>query len=122
MTSIGNNAFLFYENSNITAFTIPDTVTRIGDLALCGCNALTALTIPTSMTSIDTTTFSGCWNMTSVMIPVSVTSIGNRAFSYNNSLADVLYAGTIDQWNAISIGSGNEPLTNANIHFNSTGN
>ena len=78
------------------AYTIPDSVTNIGEYAFCGCKSLTSVTIPDSVTSIDWSAFSNC-----------------------TSLTDVYYAGSEAQWKAISISStGNDDLLNANIHYN----
>ena len=38
-------------------------------------------TIPTSVTSIGNSAFSGCSNLRSITIPTNVTSIGNSSFS-----------------------------------------
>ena len=63
----------------------------------------------------------------SVIIPESVThdsntyrvtSIGNDAFYNCDSLTDVYYTGSESEWKALSIESGNSPLTNATIHYN----
>ena len=62
--------------------------------------------------------FTGCDNLTDVYIPVSLTYIGKNSFSYCSKLLDVYYAGSEEQWNQISIASGNESLLNANIHYN----
>lgn len=59
--------------------------------------------------------------MASIYIPESVTSINKEAFFECTSLSDVYYSGTKNQWNAISIDSGNDPLLNATIHYQSTG-
>ena len=100
----------------------PDGVTSIGDWAFSDCSRLTSVTIPNSVTSIGEYAFSDCSRLTSVTIPSSVTSIGDWAFYECSSLKDVYYGGTEEQWNAISIMTdGNEPLKNANIHFNSQG-
>ena len=56
-----------------------------------------------------------------VIIGNSVESIGERAFWRCSSLTDVYYGGSENEWNAISIGDYNTPLTNATIHYNSTG-
>ena len=77
--------------------------------------------IPNSVTSIEEYAFSGCSGLTSVTIPNSVTSIGDGAFYGCDGLKDVYYSGTEEQWNKISIGSYNDHLTDAAIHFNSTG-
>ena len=77
--------------------------------------------IPGSVTSIGMWAFGNCNNLTSVTIPNSVTSIGSSAFSLCTNLTDVYYSGSEEQWNAISINSDNSYLTNATIHYNSTG-
>ena len=76
------------------------------------------MTIPGGVTQIGTETFCGCTGLTSVTIPDSVTSIGSYAFYSCSKLKDVFYKGTEEQWNAISIGSGNNPLQNATKHYN----
>ena len=50
-------------------------------------------------------------------IPDSVTSIGNGAFEYCHNFKGVYYRGSIDEWNSINIGSGNNLLANATVHF-----
>lgn len=54
-------------------------------------------------------------------IPDSVTGIGSDAFYECSSLSCVYYAGTEEDWNRITIYGDNACLTNATIHFNSTG-
>ena len=39
--------------------------------------------------------------MTQITIPTSVTSIGDRAFLWCDSLMNITYTGTKDQWKAI---------------------
>ena len=54
---------------------------------------------------------------TSITIPDSVTRIGEYAFSDCAELADVHYAGTKAQWQAIAIKNNNDdPLSTATIH------
>ena len=101
------------------AYTIPNSVTSIGEYAFSHCTSLTSVTIPNSVTSIGEHAFSYCTSLTSVTIPDSVTSIGEYAFYDCTSLTDVYYAGSEAQWKAISITSnGNDDLLNANIHYN----
>ncbi len=80
--------------------------------------AFAVYTIPGSVTSIGDDAFSGCASLTSVTIPDSVTSIGNYAFSCCGSLTDVYFTGTETAWNCITIGTANDALKNANIHYN----
>ena len=70
----------FYECYDLTAVTIPSSVTSIGDWAFSHCSGLTSVTIPNSVTSIGKWAFDDCGSLTSVTIPSSVTSIGNYAF------------------------------------------
>ena len=53
-----------------------------------------------------------------MFIPASVINIGRVAF-YHTGLKDVCYEGTEEQWKAIRLGTNNEALTQANIHYHS---
>ena len=87
ITSIGNSAF--NGCSGLTSIAIPDSVTSIGDSAFKGCSGLTSITIPDSVTSIGDSAFSGCSGLTSITIPDSVTSIGNYAFNNCSGLTSI---------------------------------
>ena len=119
LTSIGEYAFAYCES--LASITIPNSVTSIDYDAFEGCTSLESITIPNSVTSISSFAFAWCENLESITIPDSVTSIGESAFRDCTSLKDVYYSGTESEWNAISIYDDNECLTEANIHFNSTG-
>ena len=116
VTSIGGSAFWYF--TGLTSITIPNSVTSIGRYAFYGCTGLTSITIPNSVTSIGYRAFNGCTGLTSITIPNSVTRIGDEAFWICTGLKDVYYTGSKDEWKAISVGSYNDNLLNATIHYN----
>ena len=109
----------FYNCHNLSSVTIPNSVTSIRSLAFGKCSGLTSVTISESVNFIGDMAFYECSSLTSITIPNSVTSIGWGAFEYCNSLTDVYYSGTKDQWDAISVGTGNDPLHRSTVHYNS---
>ena len=82
VTKIGEWAF--YDCESLTSVTIPNSVTEIGNYAFYGCESLTSVTIPNSVTEIGNYAFNGCKSLTSVTIPNSVTEIGENAFVNTN--------------------------------------
>ena len=90
VTRIGSSAFR--NCASLTSVTIPDSVTSIGDYAFSGCSSLTSVTIGDGVTSIGDYAFSGCTALTSITIPDSVTSIGDYAFRY--CTAEIIWGGT----------------------------
>ena len=87
VTSIGNSAFC--DCYSLTSITIPNSVTSIGWYTFSDCSSLTSITIPDSVTRIGYGAFENCSSLTSITIPNSVTSIGGRAFSGCSSLASI---------------------------------
>lgn len=70
-------------------YTIPSSVTTIGNLAFYGCSDLTTISIPSSVTTIGPYAFIYCTGLSSVLVPSSVTSIGQRAFGGVKGLIEV---------------------------------
>ena len=89
VTSLEESAFR--ESSNLTSITIPNLVTSIGYSAFQGCTGLTSVTFePTSqVTSIGGYAFYQCHNLTSITIPNLVTSIGIGAFASCSGLTSI---------------------------------
>lgn len=109
-TTVGSYAFQGF--SMITSVTL-DGITTINSYAFDGCSELTSVTIPNSVTSIGSYAFDGCSGLTSVTIPNGVTSIGSYAFRDCIRLTSIKFNGTVDQWNAVSKGSGWDSNTGA---------
>ena len=87
VSNIGDYAFSGCHS--LTSITIPASVTTIGVSAFRGCTSLTSITIPASVSNIGDYAFSGCTSLTSITIPASVTTIGVSAFEYCTSLASI---------------------------------
>ena len=79
---------LLKAHEGIILYTIPSSVTAIGDEAFSWC-CLTQITIPSSVTAIGDSAFSRCYSLTQITIPESVTAIGNEAFSECNRLSQI---------------------------------
>lgn len=86
VTAVGNEAFR--ECENLTSFTIPSTVTSIGEYAFIE-TGLTSVVIPNSVTSIGYYAFAFNENLASLTIGEQVVTIGDGAFSFNNNLTSV---------------------------------
>ena len=115
LRSIGEGTFR--NCRNLSQITLPGSLNTIGDEAFLNCTNLYSMTIPDGISTILSGTFRNCSNLTAVSIPDSVGLIEASSFAGCSSLTDVNYYGTRDQWQQISIGGDNEPLTNANLHF-----
>ena len=73
-----------------THFTIPDSVTTIGECAFYYCDSLTSVEIPNSVTSIGEFAFRGCSELMSIEFPDGVTSSVNGVLWECSSLKSVI--------------------------------
>ena len=144
LTNLGSRAFV---GSGLSAPVFPAGIKVIPEALYAWSRTLASATIPDGVETIGPGAFAGCKALEYVEIPVSVTSIGSYAFGYAGneedyitygsyeyladyymvygimgceSLSDVYYAGSREQWESISIAIGNEALLNADVHFYST--
>ena len=73
----------FYQCSQITAVTLPATVTEIGDMAFAGCVQLAAINFATgvnNVTKIGDYAFAHCAKLAAITLPTSLLSLGEGAF------------------------------------------
>ena len=76
-----NKTTLIAYRAKETNYTIPNSVTTIGEGAFSHCDSLTSINIPNSVTTIGDSAFWGCDSLTNINIPNSVTTIRRGAFS-----------------------------------------
>lgn len=102
-----------------TNYTIPDSVTRVGDSAFSWCENIVNVTINDNVTSLGECSFDGCTKLNSITISKSVTNIEYGAFLNCTNLSSVYYTGTEQQWSNIKSGGCNNQLYNATVYWNS---
>jgi len=109
VTSIGNGAFM--GSTKLSSITIPASVTKIDDYAFATCLILPSVTIPTSVVSIGEYVFINCGSLTSVFIPATVTTIGNYCFSRCVMLSQIINTSPTPQEITANVFS-NVPISN----------
>ena len=62
------------------SYTVPNTVTSIGDYAFLGCGELISITIPNSVISLGSSTFNNCTALTSILIGNGLITNGYDSF------------------------------------------
>ncbi len=95
VTGIGDDAF--FNSSDLTSVTIPNSVTSIGDLAFFECSGLTNIVISDQVTNIGEDAFLDCSSLTTVTIPNSVMLIGEEAFGECSGLTNVVFGDHVAQ-------------------------
>ena len=90
ITTIGDR--VFEEKYGMTSITISNTVTTIGSYAFYGCTNLATVTFEdggTSPLAIGDYAFSKCTALTTMSLPNRTASVGNRVFEASTALATV---------------------------------
>ncbi len=130
---------LYIDNKIARDITIPDSITKINDVAFIGCSSITSIILPDSVTSIGSSAFSSCCNLTCISMSKNVTDIGTYVFAYcenltkivipdgvtsinrtaftSSGLTDVYYYGTEAEWTNIAGVADNKELTSVTVHY-----
>lgn len=124
LTILGSDAFR--DCANLIDFYIPNSVTEWPTRIFSGCVKLKEINIPNTVTSIGDYAFSDNPALISIIIPDSVTfidgailyktgiqsatlsknidSVPEHLFNHCTNLTNIIYNGTMNQWNALSKG------------------
>ena len=92
------------------------TATNVADAAFVSNQSVTEITFSDGVKQIGEGAFADS-AVSTITLPVSIETIGEYAFG-GSELTTVYYHGTEEQWAAITIGSENDQLMNATMHFN----
>ena len=93
VTTVGEYAF--WQCKTLQSISIPHSVTTIGPWAFCHCSALVSIDIPNSVTTIGKQAFDWCSSLQSVSLPNSVTTIEDCAFSCCSALKSITIPGSV---------------------------
>ncbi|MDE7265626.1 MAG: leucine-rich repeat domain-containing protein [Clostridia bacterium] len=137
LETIGARAFNYTALKEIT---IPASVTSLGYCAFHTCENLTTANLyDTQITEIPSGAFGYCPALEKVYLPATLKKIEGalfnedgkfvygHAFHYNTSLKDIYFAGTAEQWNAVTVDNeavevqtaryDNAAIINASLHY-----
>ncbi len=117
VTDIGFGAF--YYCYNMGSVTIPDSVTNISSQAFSECRSLTNVALAASLRSIEDAVFYNCAALTTISILGSITNIGESAFSGCSRLPNITLPESVQSLGHTAFG-GCRSLTNVAIPRNLT--
>ena len=133
VTRLGAN--IFKDNLHLSSITIPNTVTDIEAAAFAGCTYLCTVDLPENLSLINMEVFADCPYLGTILIPASVkrigmdafknctglteviikcseppklTQINTHAFQNCEKLASIIWEGTKETWNAITLEKSSE--------------
>ena len=88
VTAIGDNAFIY--NTHIASVTLGESVISIGAFAFNACINLTEINLPNSVTTIGNAAFADCEALSSIVLPKYLTTINATVFSNCSSLQHIV--------------------------------
>lgn len=103
--------------SDRTEYTVLDGTERIGTYAMSQAVNITELHIGEGLKEIGELGLYLCPNLKSIGLPESIKNIDEQALKFCDSLTEIRYAGTSDEWKNVSIGEGNELLTDGSVQI-----
>ena len=88
---IVDGKLIAFAPAGLIEYTIPDSVTKIGEIAFYYCTSLTSVTIPDSVTSIGKWAFAVCSSLTSVYCKPTTPPAGGSCMFYSNASGREIY-------------------------------
>ncbi|MDO4413611.1 MAG: leucine-rich repeat protein [Erysipelotrichaceae bacterium] len=117
-------ARLFYNSTKLEKVTYPSDLEEIGDEAFMYCSSLNEVQIlPEKVSKIGQNAYYGT-NIRLLTLPDTITAIEDYNFNSGDTLTDIFYGGTEQEWNQIQIGTNNSLIPTVNsastvvMHYN----
>ncbi len=85
---------------------LPPSLLRIGKRAFDGCLSLRVVRLPQALKIIEEGAFYRCENLTEIRINAALSSIEKFAFADCEKLTNIIFEGSIAEWQAIEKGAG----------------
>ena len=97
----------------LTTVTIPKGILILGAESFQYCSSLRTVALPDGFMSFQDGVFYSCRNLEQISLPVSLSTVSRNAFYDCSNLSKVDYAGSVAQWESLSIADGNDALKTA---------
>ena len=107
----------FAQCSSLRSVEFAGRIPSVGMSAFAQCSSLSEIRITGNVREIGMSAFVQCGSLKTLTLNSSVRSIGMSAFTQCSNLSVINYYGTIDEWNSISVGMGNEQLCYATLRL-----
>lgn len=92
----------FYNCTNLKEVEFSNSVTEIGGASFQNCTSLREVVLPSNITILAEQLFQGCSSLQSVTIPSGIIDIKNNVFTDCGSLTELVFNGTMAEWEAIT--------------------
>ena len=115
VTQIGTSAFA--KCSNLKSVTLGKDVISIKNRAFKDCENLVSIVLPDGVRNIGKNAFANCVSLKEINIPAAVNLIKEDAFAGCISLDNIYYGAGRDNWEKMSILTGNEALKDEYIYY-----
>ncbi len=116
-TKDGKKLLCYPIASDRTEYTIPEGTERICNYAMSQAKNLTAIHTNDGLREIGDMGLYMCNNLKKLGLPKSLTSIEAKVLNFCDSLTEIRYSGTSDDWKKVNIGKDNELLANGSVQI-----
>lgn len=103
-------AYAFSGCSALKDITWSKNLQYVGQYTFSRCVALENVTLPDGVEWVDAWAFAHCEALKTVFLPDSIQIISENVFTESNSLVNIFYGGTKQQWEEVSVAGWNEVI------------